>query len=482
MHEILLVCDQCKNSEKIRQIYPMMTCIKCNSKIHFDQTLNRKYVKSRKFKEEPPSVWKYLHNLPLKSNDIVTLNEGNTPLRISNLGAKLGLDVKIKDETRNPTGSFLDRGTTAEISILRWMNQNTPKSAMISELALSLSAYSASAESQCVIFVPKGNEGRLSQNRLHQLIAYGAKISFVSKNFTVPKNYFHFRTSNTIFMEGLKTCGFEIADQLDWHLPDNIIVPIGNGTNLYAIYRSIKELIQVGLVKKRDMPKLYGVTMLTEKNVNNNYALSIDKDTIAPELSPSVPSYLNEAVEAIHESGGTLIRVSDNDLIKAVSVLAQHDGIFASTSGSASIAGLLNQKEKKLIKKDESIICLVTGSGGLVDSIQQKKILISHGILHDAKQIQNEEIVKNSVIGLTKRKILILLDKKSDYAYNLQKRLDNNSSRIDISTLYQHLNELENSLLIAKTKAESFRGKPTRFYYTLTKRGKKIIHTKQRQS
>lgn len=464
---LLLTCNKCQNSEKIHQIQPMMICSNCNEKLHLNHILNRKFIHNKKFKEEPPNVWKYLNNLPIKSK--ITLNEGGTPLRISSIGTKIGLDVKIKDETRNPTGSFLDRGTTLEISVLKEMNHNEPKSAIISELALSLSAYCASAKSQCVIFVPKGKESSLSQNRLHQLISYGAKIDFVLKNTSIPENYHHFKTNNTLFLEGLKTCGFEIADQLNWNLPNNIIIPFGNGTNLYALYQAIKELIHVGLIKKSQMPKIHGVTISTENGNNNSRLSLLDKDTIAPELSPESPSYFDEAMNAISESDGTLIKVTNNDLIHAVSILASNDGIFASTSGAASIAGLLSL-EKRKIRKNQSFVCIVTGSGGLGEITPKQKIMVSQGITHDFKSKNKIEIK----IGKTKQQILKLLKKEPDYAYNLKKRLENKSQKIDISTLYQHLNELESAFLITKTKAESFMGRPVRLYYSLTISGKKL--------
>jgi threonine synthase len=161
--------------------------------MHFGLTYE--YVNNERFKTMNPSVWKYLSNLIPDSNKIISLNEGGTPLRLSNIGARINLkNLRIKDETRNPTGTFLDRGMTAELSVLNWMNiQGASGYTMIAILAqdapspilaISLAAYSARAGFECELFVPKGNEWKLTPNSLYQLISYGVKINFVSqKNF-----------------------------------------------------------------------------------------------------------------------------------------------------------------------------------------------------------------------------------------------------------------------------------------------------------
>jgi hypothetical protein len=327
-----------------------------------------------------------------------------------------------------------------------------------------------------------------------------------------------FNYNNTFFVEGLKTIGFEICDQLGWELPDHIIVPMGQGNLIYAIYCSLKELISLGLVKnsksgKKKM-KIYGVTLEknlllhTEdfnypnnivdsiKNKNNHDSNSSlqntlsDKQkpitTIAPELIPPVKySYLNDAELVIHNSGGSIVKVSDSDLINAVSLLASHDGIFASPAGASSIAGLLKLIESNFIYNyDDNIICIVTMSeGSTIDSTKNWKILQTYNKLrpqnnpfleplHTFEKTNNTNNKDIVPLGNTKTKILLLLKELPDYAYNLQKRLNNKYSiSLDISTLYQHLNELEKMGDIVRSKAESFQGKPIRFYYTITPAG-----------
>ena len=269
-------------------------------------------------------------------------------------------------------------------------------------------------------------------------------------------------TSNTFFFEGLKTCAFEIGDQSGWTMPENIIVPIGNGTNLVAAYMAIQEMIGVGLVKKKNMPKLHGVTVKSASNIRS--------DTVAPELAPATPSYLEESINAINESGGSLIRVSDNNLVQAVSLLGRQDGVFASTSGAASMAGLLKIHEKKTVKGDESMVCVITGSGGISELEPLQKISTFKYLPGSAR-----DSAKIPQIGRTKRMILRMLARNSDYAYSLRKKLETKSQKIDISTLYQHLGELEKTMLITKTKAQSFRGHPTRIYYSITSNGRKVL-------
>jgi threonine synthase len=265
---------------------------------------------------------------------------------LSNIGTKVGLkDLRIKDETRNPTGTFLDRGMTTEISTINCMSPSEDPqyivAGILSEwtpnptLAISLAAYSARAGFECELFVPKGNEWKLAPNSLYQLISYGAKINFVSeKNFSLPSNYYYINTTNPIFIEGLKTTGFEICDQLEWKLPDHIVVPLGSGKHLYAIDRSIKEMSELGLVNRNDgeddnsssnnkytKPKkavLHGVTVAGSAAASRSHN-DIDyqereivsspdeilQTTIAPELALPAPSYLEDAMSAISDSGGS---------------------------------------------------------------------------------------------------------------------------------------------------------------------------------
>jgi threonine synthase len=153
--KISLHCEKCQQQFEANTIKPVMSCIECNnSKLHLLSSLTYEHINSERFKTTNPSVWKYIPNLIPDSDKIISLNEGGTPLRLSNIGTKVGINnLRIKDETRNPTGTFLDRGTTTEISAINCMtpsedpqyivagilSQGTPNPS----LAISLAAYSA---------------------------------------------------------------------------------------------------------------------------------------------------------------------------------------------------------------------------------------------------------------------------------------------------------------------------------------------------
>lgn len=219
----------------------------------------------------------------------------------------------------------------------------------------------------------------------------------------------------------------------------------------------------------------------------------IVQTTIAPELALLAPSYLEDAMLAISNSGGSVIKVNPSDLINAVSMLASQDGIFASSSGASSVAGLLKLTQDNIIQSDQNVVCIVTGSGigisnpdrsGIgINPVASWKVLQAHNRIRKSKKQLANDVKKsrldgeNVSLGRTKKKILFLLNKKPDYAYSLHKRLHDHKEfkkkkTVDISTLYQHLNELENLGMIVRNTAESFRGKPIRFYYKITERGK----------
>ncbi len=541
--QLTLKCENCKNMANIRKVDPLMTCEKCHSgRLRLDNCLTVKYIKSKEFKSSSPTSWKYLFNLipqnPKKSQNIykeimksvISLNEGGTPLRISNIGTKFNLkNLKVKDETRNPTTSYMDRGTSAEISMCKWLgpsndSKNTMTGNVVGHLAVSLAAYSARAGYNCELFVRDNQEWGISPYILYQLIVFGAKINLASKQNVFPSNYHVFNYNNTFFTEGLKSLGFEICEQLGWKLPDRIIVPLGQGTLIYALNHSINELMSLGMVENSSLKnknvKIHGVT--AERNFDRRFSqesnfISPFKNnhrnenglvisnlqttfsnfqkpltTIAPELfPPGIDSYQNDAMKIIDNSGGSIIRVSDSDLMDAVSFLAQSDGIFASPAGVSSIAGLLKLIESNdIYDNEENIVCIVTmGQGTSNDVIKNWKSLNTiNKIRYQNKQLRkqgyvierNRSRISNTVfpIGNTKSRILSLLKKSPDYAYNLHKRMiEKYSISIDISTLYQHLNELEKVGAISKSKAESFRGKPIRIYYDITSSGNSLIRS-----
>ena len=293
---------------------------------------------------------------------------------------------------------------------------------------------------------------------------------------------------------------------------------MGRGTHLYAIHRSILEMISLGLVKdgrnENKKTVLHGVTLeqnllsnTAERSYNgippaitnnstNSYAggqsslLDESKQiitTIAPELDPPLNSYLEDAKLAIHNTGGSVVKVSDSDLINAVSLLASHDGVFASPAGASSIAGLVKLIESNLIQHDESVVCIVTMSeGGVTDPMKNWKVLRAYGEFrrHNNQYKEQSHIWKKTnytdnefiLPGNTKRKILLLLKERPDYVYSLRKRLIKEYSvTLDISTLYQHLKELEKKGAALRSEAESSRGRPIRFYYNITPVGAALV-------
>jgi DNA-binding transcriptional ArsR family regulator len=189
----------------------------------------------------------------------------------------------------------------------------------------------------------------------------------------------------------------------------------------------------------------------------------------------------------INNSGGSIIRVTDSELMDAVSFLAQSDGIFASPAGVSSIAGLFKLIESNGIDDyDENIVCIVTmGHGSSSNDVLKnwKTLDAINKIRYQRRQIikrgsisEKNKKISSYPIGNTKTRILSLLKNYPDYAYNLHKRtVKKYSLKIDISTLYQHLNELEKMGAISKSKAESFQGKPIRIYYDITPYGSSLI-------
>lgn len=325
------------------------------------------------------SVWKYREVLPVEDDlAITTLGEGGTGLhRCSRLGRSLGLKkLYVKNEGENPTGSFKDRGMTVALSKACELGRRKMICASTGNTAASLAAYSARAGLACFVFVPLG---QVARGKMLQVIIHGAKIVQVKGDFdqtleTVMKiceehKDLHLMNSlNPFRLEGQKTLGYEILDQLSGQAPDTVILPVGNGGNISAVWKSFSELRELNLA--RQTPRMIGIQAAGAAPIARAIKLQHDRirpvskpKTLASAIQIGAPVNWPKVLSAIKDSSGTARTVSDREILQSQSDLAEQEGIFVEPSSAASIAGLKRLLEDGGVDRTDTVVCVTTGHG-----------------------------------------------------------------------------------------------------------------------
>jgi threonine synthase len=323
-------------------------------------------------------VWKYKEFLPVfDETKIVTLREGGTPLyRCERLGKELGVEnLYVKNEGANPTGSFKDRGMTVGVSKALELGVKAVVCASTGNTSASLAAYAAKAGLPCIVLIPAG---KVALGKLAQAMMYGAIVVGVRDNFDVALQMavsaskkvglYLLNSINPFRIEGQKTAAFEICDQLEWQVPDRVVLPVGNAGNITAYWKGFRELKALGLVEK--LPKMVGVQAAGASPIAKAFASNRatiepvkDPETVATAIRIGNPVNWKRALNALRGSNGTALTVTDDEIIKAQKLLARKEGIFIEPASAASIAGLKKLVENGEVDVDETIVCVATGHG-----------------------------------------------------------------------------------------------------------------------
>ncbi|RCV64534.1 threonine synthase [Methanophagales archaeon] len=351
------------------------TCRKC------DGLLNIKYDYSEIDKKQVVNakgegVWKYRALLPFSNErEQITINEGNTPLyRCDRLAKSIGIrDLWVKHEGLNPSGSFKDRGMTVGVTKAVELGVGGVACASTGNTSASLAIFAAKAYLPCFVLLPKG---KVALGKVAQAMMHGAKVFSLRGNFDdalrvvralcEEENIYLLNSVNPYRLEGQKTIAFEVAEKLDWHVPDRLILPVGNAGNISAIYKGFSELNLLGITG--EIPKMTGIQAAGAKPVVD--AIKAAKAEITPEANPETiasairigdPVNAAKALHAIRDSGGVAESVTDDEITEAQLELARVEGIGVEPASAASIAGLRKLVELGEIAKDERVVCITTG-------------------------------------------------------------------------------------------------------------------------
>lgn len=374
-----LECPKCKKTYSPYKPHNLCTC-GSPLLVSYNLSLAKKRVKRESFKDRPEHLWRYKELLPVvDEKNIVSLMEGWTPLfDIEKLGSSLGFkDLKMKDESFNPTGTFKARGASVGVS--------KAKELQLLELAMptagnaggAWAAYSAKADIHIHIAMPLD----APEVTKKEVVISGADLYLVDGLISdagemiskAAQSYGWFEVSTLkepYRIEGKKTMGFELIEQLNWRVPDVILYPCGGGVGIIGIWKAIKEMEEMGFIPRGKRPKMVAVQaegcapIVAAYNQKEKRAKFWERaETIAGGIR--VPAALGDflILESIYESGGASVSVSDHEILEAMKQVMCTEGVFISPEGAACVAALKELAERGVISSDDTTVVLNTGTG-----------------------------------------------------------------------------------------------------------------------
>jgi len=358
----LFVCEYCFGSLEVDYDYTAM-----------HGRLTRAAIESR-----PHNIWRYRELLPIDGEPTVGFHTGMTPFfRADRLAKALGVqEVYVKDDAVcHPTLSFKDRVVSVALSRARELGFDTVACASTGNLANSVSSLSAHAGFKRVIFIPADLEaGKVIGSLIYapRLVAVEGTYDEVNRLCAEIATRYRWAFVNInirpYYAEGSKTYGFEIAEQLGWKAPRHVVVPVASGSLLVKIWKGLKELHKLGLIEKPHT-KLYAAQaegcgpIVTAIVSGSDIIKPVKPKTIAKSLAIGNPADGYYAADAIGETGGWAAAVSDEEIVDAMKLLGQTEGIFTETAGGVTLAATRKLIEEKRIPRDEPIVVCITGHG-----------------------------------------------------------------------------------------------------------------------
>ncbi|KUR60920.1 threonine synthase [Bacillus sp. AM 13(2015)] len=301
-----------------------------------------------------------------ESTPKLTLNEGNTPLiHLAKLSEKLGIELHVKTEGVNPTGSFKDRGMVMAVAKAKEEGNDTIMCASTGNTSAAAAAYAARADMKCIVIIP---DGKIAFGKLAQAVMYGAEIIAIDGNFDDALKIVRsicekapialVNSVNPYRIEGQKTAAFEICEQLG-SAPDVLAIPVGNAGNITAYWKGFKEYHEK---KGTGLPVMHGFEAEGAAAIVRNEVIE-QPETVATAIRIGNPASWKQAVAAADESNGKIDEVTDEEILHAYQLIAREEGVFAEPGSCASIAGVLKQVKSGEIKPGSKVVAVLTGNG-----------------------------------------------------------------------------------------------------------------------
>jgi threonine synthase len=373
-----LFCSACGEKYEPNKLYNLCVCGK-PLLVSYDLETASKSLTKESLKTRVSTLWRYEEVLPVvNKHNQLTLGEGWTPLhKAEKLSAKYGVpNLYIKDESANPTQSFKARGMALAVSMAKELGVKKVAAPSAGNAAGALSAYAALAGMECHIFVPKDTPKAC----IIECKSLGANVNLVDGLITdcgkivgerkEKEGWFDVSTLKEPYrIEGKKTMGYELAEQMNWALPDVILYPTGGGTGLVGMWKAFDEMEKMGWISSK-RPRMVvvqaeGCTPIVsafEQGLTHGVDIP-NAQTVASGLR--VPKAIGDFIllDILQKSNGTAVAVSDEDLVAGAREIGALEGIFAAPEGGALLVAMNKLIEKGWMKHDESVVLFNTGSG-----------------------------------------------------------------------------------------------------------------------
>jgi len=360
---------------------PHRLCDDCGKVLYprYDISSARKSLKKEDLLYRSSNMWRYFEMMPIiNESNVVTLGEGFTPIfKTGRLGEKIGADhVLVKDEGINPTASFKARGLSAAVSKAKELGIMRLSMPSAGNAAGAMTSYAARAGMEAYVYMPKDAP---EANKKEVLITGGnltlvdgliSDAGVISRKKASELDLFDISTLQEPYrVEGKKTMGYEIAEQLDWQLPEVIVYPTGGGTGIVGMWKAFQEMEELGWIDSF-RPRMFAVQsegcapIVRAFDGGDEFAEPWqDASTIAAGIR--VPSAIGDylILDALRTSGGGAITVSDNEILNMMEVVASLEGMFICPEGAATAVALEKLVAEGTVSKGERALLLNTGSG-----------------------------------------------------------------------------------------------------------------------
>lgn len=372
-----LKCKECGAEYEAKAIHVCEYCFG-PLEVNYDFSSLQGRITRQDIEAGPNSIWRYRQFLPVETNDPIDMGTGMTPLLKSHrLARQLGLkNLYIKNDAVNmPTLSFKDRVVSVALTRARELGFTTVSCASTGNLANSTAAIAARAGLDCCVFIPSD----LEAGKVLGTLIYGPTVMSVHGNYD-QVNRLCSEVANThgwgfvninlrpYYSEGSKTLGYEVAEQLDWELPDHIVAPLASGSLFTKIYKGFREFVEVGLVADKDVrfsgAQAEGCSPIAQAyRENRDFVTPVKPSTIAKSIAIGNPADGAYALDIARKTNGNIESVTDAEIVAGMKLLAETEGIFTETAGGTTIAVLKKLVEAGKINPDEKTVVYITGNG-----------------------------------------------------------------------------------------------------------------------
>jgi len=373
-----LSCRECGNRTELGPFY---ACTECFGPLEVAYEFTSSGAALREQIEAgPQNIWRYAPLLPVPASIAATpnINPGGTKLvRADNLARELGMKTLwVKDDSGNPTHSFKDRVVAVALAAARELGFTVLACPSTGNLANAVAAAAARAGIRSVVFVPSN----LESQKILTTAAYGGTLIAVDGNYddinrlageiAGEQEDWAFVNVNVrpYYAEGSKTLGYEVAEQLGWRLPPQVVIPIASGAQLVKIDKGFSEFVSLGLVESADY-KIFGAQATGCSPVSaafkagRDFVQPVRPDTIAKSLAIGNPADGAYVLDVVKRTGGAIEDVSDDEVIEGIKLLARTEGIFAETAGGVTVAVLQKLLASGQLDPDVETVIFNTGDG-----------------------------------------------------------------------------------------------------------------------